>query len=94
MGTFLSLMTNGEDRSLELAKEFFESQKYIDLVKEAKSKNITIRSFNKTTIIERTTSTYIGYSETEWLWDKPDSGDLVYDILKRRLDLCSTDIVL
>lgn len=84
--TISSYLKPQEDESLVRAKVFFESYRFLDLVEEAKRKNIIIIAVDKSTIIKYVSRTTVSESETEWCWDKPDSSDVVYEILKRNIE--------
>jgi len=70
---------------LQRAEEFSRSQRFLNLVKEAKDAGVTVELEGKTTIIRRDTSE--SASITEWIWDTHDAEDFIFMVLQKKVEI-------
>ena len=70
------------------ADEFSKSQRFLDLVNDAKAKGVIVEMDGMTTIVKHETGN--SESRTEWRWNTPDCEDFIFDILQKRTEIYKT----
>jgi len=88
MGLTISSYFTSTELSLQRALEFSRSQRFIDLVEEARRKNIMLRIDGKITTVRCMSSVFAAEQVNDWIWDRPDSViDLVEQAKRKGIEL-------
>lgn len=85
MGLTISSYFTSTDLSFQRALEFSRSQRFIDLVEEARKKNIMLRIDGKITTVRCMSSVFAAEQVNDWIWDEPNSEDRIYESLKNTI---------
>lgn len=72
---------------LDRAIAFASSERFLNLVEKALLQGVILSLQEFRTVIECIRPGSHSVSSTEWSWEEPDSGDFIYNVLVKRVEI-------